>query len=289
MNTLVACDLDRTLIFSRTALGKSPRAGDAENVVCVEYYQGGELSYMTPAAMALLEKLAASAVVVPATTRTVAQFRRIGLPASPYHYAVTSNGGTILVDGEPDPPWRAHVVGEIERGGPSLEIVLAELRRRISDDWVRNLRSAEDLFCYLVVDIDRTPPDFRADWAAWCAPRGWSVSQQGRKIYTVPLSLCKSHAVNEIRRRLGHDTTPWRLLAAGDGALDAELLMAADAAIRPCHGELHMLGWQGGRTTVTRHAGLPAAEELLQWLIDAATTPGDPVATGRSAQPAAGL
>ena len=60
------------------------------------------------------------------------------------------------------------------------------------------------------------------------------------------------------------------LLAAGDGALDAQLLSCADASIRPSHGELHALGWQCERTAVTTSAGAHAAEEILRWLAERA-------------------
>ena len=274
MTALIACDLDRTLIYSKNAIGTT-----ATDLVCVEHYDGGELSYMTPHAISLLHTLATEAVVVPATTRTIAQYQRVRLPDA-YRYAVCSSGGNILVDGVPDESWRAAVDARIAAGGPPLDEIVAELHRRISDDWVRNFRIAEDLFCYVVVDLDCQPDDFVPDWGRWCAPRGWVVSQQGRKIYTVPETLCKSSAVAEIARRLPE--VP-RILAAGDGALDAELLKFAHAAIRPRHGELEALGWQSDHLTVTAAAGVLAAEELLQWFRDevASSTNDRAVGAGR--------
>ncbi|WP_454231211.1 HAD family hydrolase [Mycolicibacterium fortuitum] len=267
---LICSDLDRTLIYSRRFL--DPQSGPAE---CVETLDGEPISFMTAAAINALERLASQQVVVPATTRTVAQYQRIALPGGPYRFAVTSNGGTILVDGQPDPVWGASVTAAVAAGGIALEEILAALRARISDTWVRSVKTAEGLFCYLVVDEAAMPADFVSTWQAWCAPQGWKVSRQGRKIYTVPRSLCKSHAVDEVRRRLtatGELAADAAMLAAGDGALDAELLLAADTAIRPAHGELHAIGWQSDGLTITAARGAKAAEEILAWFHARSTT-----------------
>jgi hypothetical protein len=268
MSALIACDLDRTLIYSDRFFN-----GEPTGRTCVEFYNGSPLSFMTTAAAARLRALAAGGLVVPATTRTVAQYHRIELPGRPFRYAVTSNGGNILVDSVPDADWSVGMAARIKNGGAPLEDIVAVLRARISEDWVHNLRIAENLFCYLVVVEHNLPEGFLDDWAGWCASRGWVVSRQGRKIYTVPDALCKSHAVAEVRRRLVDegrlgDQAP--LLAAGDGALDAELLSYADAAIRPAHGELHVLDWLSARTTVTSSSGAHAAEEILRWLAERA-------------------
>lgn len=263
MTALIACDLDRTLIYSATAFGTEP----AERV-CVEHYQGAPLSFMTVDAVRSLGELAGRAIVVPSTTRTVEQYSRIDLPGAPFRYAVTSNGGNILVDGAADEQWRARTVEAIRIGGAPLNEVVAQLQSRISDGWVHKLRVAEDLFCYLVVDEALMPADFLADWSEWCAGRGWDVSRQGRKVYAVPTALCKSSAVAEVRGRLvqeGDLTADDPLIAAGDGALDAEMLGYADAAIRPRHGELEEIGWTSPHVEVTARAGPRAAEEIVAW------------------------
>lgn len=266
MTALIACDLDRTLIYSQRHFGGEDRA-------CVEIYNESPVSFMTTQAVTALRTLAAQVPVVPATTRTIVQYQRIELPGSPFRYAVTSNGGNILVDSVPDADWSAGVAARISDGGPPLTDIVAALRACISDDWVHNLRVAEDLFCYLVVDEDRMPDGFLDDWSGWCAARGWTVSRQGRKVYAVPETLRKSHAVAEVRRRLIEEgalpeTAP--VLAAGDGALDADLLSYADKSIRPAHGELHALDWHSPRTVVTASSGAGAAVEILTWLAEQA-------------------
>lgn len=270
MTALIASDLDRTLIYSRRFFDTPPPLRQ-----CVEIYEGEPISFMTDQAAESLRRLAAGHLVVPTTTRTVAQYRRITLPGAPFRYAITSNGGNILIDGEPDPLWTSTVAAQISECGPPLTEVMAELQTRIRDSWVRSVRVAEDLFCYLVVDEAALAEDFVTGWRQWCAGRGWAVSQQGRKIYMVPAPLCKSRAVAELHGRLTSsgelpDGAP--IVAAGDGALDAGLLELADAAIRPAHGELHALEWHRTHLQVTTRSGARAADEILAWFTDRAAT-----------------
>lgn len=271
---LIATDLDRTMIYSRGAMGEDRFA--AGGLLCVEYYEGAPLSYVSESAALGLRDLAASHPVVPTTTRTPEQFRRIDLPGGPWPYAITSNGGAILVDGQADASWRRGIDATVRSASASLDEVTAELRRRISTEWVSKFRIAEDLFCYLVVDVDVQPRDFMSEWSTWCIDHGWNASQQGRKIYSMPDPVCKSRAVAEVHRRLteaGLLASGSPVLAAGDGALDAEMLASADAAIRPRHGELESIGWQHPTLTITEHTGIAAGEEILDWFTRSASVP----------------
>ncbi|MFT4127630.1 MAG: HAD family hydrolase [Gordonia sp. (in: high G+C Gram-positive bacteria)] len=263
---LIATDLDRTLIFSRNAMGEQQfRELTPE---CVELYRGAPLSYLTARARDLLVDLAARASLVPVTTRTPDQFRRIALPGGPYRHAVVSSGGRILTDGTDDAAWRARVDARVAAGSAALTEILDGLRARIDESWVRSLRTADDLFCYLVVDLAAQPPGFLPEWTAWCAERDWTVSAQGRKIYALPRAVTKSAALGEIRRRLVDEGTlaaDAPVFAAGDGRLDIDLLELADAAIRPCHGELEEIGWTRPHLSVTTAPGALAGEQILDW------------------------
>nr|WP_296777100.1 HAD family hydrolase [Rhodococcus sp. (in: high G+C Gram-positive bacteria)] len=269
-SSLVSVDLDRTMIYSKAALGFEID----DSVVCVEIYENGPLSYMTRAAAGSLVDLTSSALVLPTTTRTIEQFRRITLPGAPWRYAISSNGGNILVDGEPDRAWRAGFA-DIE-----LEEVRTELHTRADGDWVLKRRTADDLFCYLVVEPAEVPDGFLAEWSQWCAGRGWNVSQQGRKIYTMPDVVSKSRAVAEVLSRAVRDgelPASASTFAAGDGALDADMLIAADRAIRPAHGELESLNFQHPGLTVTAASGARAGDEILSWLHERVRASREPI------------
>ncbi|GIE78720.1 hypothetical protein Aph02nite_46700 [Actinoplanes philippinensis] len=261
---LVACDLDRTLIYSAAALGLTGPDHEAPPLVVAEVHEGRPISYLTRRAAGLIEDLAGAAPLVPVTTRTLGQYRRIRLSDRPPRYAVAANGGHLLVDGRPDPGWHRRVAGRVRRECATLDTVSGHLARAADPAWLLRAHVADDLFWYAVIDRPRLPAGHLAELAAWCADRGWTVSVQGRKLYCVPGPITKWAAVAEIRRRL--DCGP--VFAAGDSRLDEELLSRADTGIRPAHGELHDSGWRPDRITVTTASGVLAGEEIAGLLLD---------------------
>ncbi|QGV80826.1 HAD family hydrolase [Streptomyces ficellus] len=260
LTTLVASDLDRTLIYSAAALGLTMPDAEAPRLLCVETYQHKPLSYMTETAAALLTELPRHAVFVPATTRTREQYQRIRLPGPPARYAICANGGHLLVDGVSDPDWRRTVAARLADECASLDEVRTHLLAAADPAWLLKERVAEDLFAYLVVERALMPDGWMKELAAWAAPRGWAVSLQGRKVYAVPQPLTKSAAVREVARRTGAD----QVLAAGDSLLDADLLLAADRGWRPGHGELAEAGWNAGHVEALEERGVAAGEEILR-------------------------
>jgi hypothetical protein len=262
--TLIATDLDQTMIYSPASLRLPGPDIDAPTLVSVEVLDGKPSAFMTLDAHRGFEALSGAHTLVPCTTRTVEQFLRIRLPLAPAgrpQYAVTSNGGTLLVDGRPDADWRQGLDQRLRETASPLAEVTAALKERATGDWVLKRRSADDLFTYLVVDLAAVPDGFLAEWGQWCADHGWLLSVQGRKVYSTPIGLRKSAAISEVAARVGTD----RMLAAGDGLLDAEMLELADAAIRPCHGELEGLDWHRPHVSITERAGVLGGEEIVRW------------------------
>jgi hypothetical protein len=255
--TLFACDLDRTLIYSPKARHLGP---DDLPAVCVEIHNGKQASFMTAAAGRALDELASAGVFVPVTTRTVEQYRRILLPGPSPRVAVTTNGGVLLVDGRPDPTWARRVAVELAASVPMQE-VWDHAGHVCRPEFTDKLRNASGMFCYAVVHPSRLPAGFLADESGWAAERGWRTSLQGRKLYWVPEQLTKSAAVTEVARRWNSD----RILAAGDSLLDVDLLLSADLAIHPRHGELHDQGWSAPTVTTTSASGILAGEQIVNW------------------------
>lgn len=268
MTVLVCSDLDRTLIYSTAAFALEGPDETMPRLLCVEFYQGAPLSYMTETSARTLEALATASTFVPTTTRTPEQYRRVHLLEKPPPYAICANGGHILVDGEDDPEWAASVRTRIADACAPL----ADVQRRLATnggDFVLKRRTASDLFAYTVVDRAALPSGWVEDLTGWCAERGWRTSLQGRKVYCLPAGLTKAAAAEEVARRAGASA----MLAAGDALLDAELLEAADLSIRPAHGELHETGWTAPATTVTAARGVAAGEEIAHWLLARAAAP----------------
>jgi hypothetical protein len=261
VTVLLAADLDRTLIYSKRAR----MLGEAETVqpdeqVCVEIHDGKQSSFMTAIAAKALVSLAESAHLVPATTRVNDQYRRVRLPGGTPKFAVTTNGGEILVDGEPDREWSAQVASRLRDEYP-LDEVWEQVSHVCRPEFTVKLRNASGLFCYAVVHPKHLPGGFVDDVAGWAAERGWRTSLQGRKLYWVPGTLTKSAAIAEVARRL--EAT--RIVAAGDSLLDVDLLLAADCGIHPRHGELYEQGWSAPSVECTRASGILAGEEITEW------------------------
>lgn len=266
VTALVASDLDRTLIYSAAALALDVPDAEAPRLLCVEVYEGRPLSYMTETAAALLAALAerADTRFVPVTTRTREQYARVRLPGPPPPFAICANGGHLLVDGESDPGWRAEVARRLAAGSAPLAEVRAHLERVADPAWTRRLRTAEDLFAYLVVEREALPESWLKELAGWAESRGWAVSRQGRKVYAVPVPLTKGAALAEVVHRTGPGLDPARVVAAGDSLLDADLLLAAGRGWRPGHGELADQGWSAPHVTALPERGVRAAESILR-------------------------
>ena len=265
---MAALDLDRTLIYSASAAGLPASLPPLRVVEC---YDGAPLSRMTCRSWTRLAELMQRAVVVPVTTRTVAQYGRVLLPAVP-RYALCANGGALLVDGVPDMSWTGWVQ-QVTGAAEPLAAVMDRLSAVVGEPWVKTVRTADDLFCYLVAHSRVAVPDqWLADFSATAAADGWAVSVQGRKVYAVPAGLSKASALSRLREVVADSAgAPVFLLAAGDSLLDAPMLIRADEAIRPAHGELHERGWTPPRLAVTVASGAMAGEEIVDWMLEQAT------------------
>lgn len=264
---VVFSDLDRTLVYSPSALLLEGSDESAPRLLCVEVHDGRPLSFVTETAAADLTTIARSRRLVPTTTRTVEQYRRIHLPGGPPAYAICANGGRILADGVEDADWSRAVLDAVATTSAPLPEMLDELvglcAPRGAEPFVDKVRQAADLFCYVVVKRSRVPNGWIGEVSGVAQERGWDVSVQGRKVYLVPRALDKAHAATEVAARLGASLT----YAAGDSLLDAALLEMADASIVPRQAELTDVGWSGPRAQLTRYPGVRAGEEIAAWLL----------------------
>ena len=265
-SVVVTSDLDRTLIYSPSALMLADTEHTVQRLMCVEVYKGKPLSFVTEKAAAMIEHLNEAGVLVPTTTRTVAQFQRIALPGPAPKFALCANGGRLLRDGVEDMDFTAAVTDRLASAGAPLEEMRAELTRAAHaagrQQFVEKVRDASGLFCYAVVDRKRLPVGWVEELTAFAADRAWGVSVQGRKVYLVPTALTKAAAAREVVEMMGAN----RMLAAGDSLLDADLLDAADAGIRPGHGELAESGWDRPHVVAAPARGVVAGEQIVDWM-----------------------
>ena len=267
---LFACDLDQTLIYSRNALQRLDAEGEASRVV--EHLDNEPLSYMTHAACAALRELQTHATFVPMTTRTTAQYRRIDFPLRRRpRYAIVTNGARILRDNQVDTRWASHISARLQRERVTLDDVERVFKESFggSESWVLKLRRAEQYFIYAIVNRATMPMAMVDAFRRWLVKRGWSLSLQGRKLYFVPESIQKDHALAYLREELGDP----QVAAAGDSALDLSALDVADHGFVPRHGEIiQRIGEEilGDHVTTTDAHGPAAAEEILAQVIELA-------------------
>lgn len=268
--TMTAFDLDRTLIYSMAALDEGTVTGP---LTVVEYLNGSPLSRMTKKSWHMLRLLMETAEVVPVTTRTQKQYERVSLPYTP-RYALCANGGVLLVDGERDPDWDTWIKSVVAMSAPVTDIQ-AILDAFADAPWVKSVKTAEGLFCYLVAHSRRQiPAKWLREFVKAANRLRWVVSVQGRKVYAVPEGMSKATSLVRLRNILDqHHPGEVRLYSAGDSLLDAPMMEASDEAIRPAHGELHTEGWTAAGVAVTNGTGAAAGEEIVGWMLDQAKNP----------------
>ncbi|SFL09418.1 Hydroxymethylpyrimidine pyrophosphatase [Paenibacillus sp. 1_12] len=260
---IFASDLDQTLIYSEASMGQlKPQ----EQTVPIELYEERHISFMTKRAIHLLAEVTARMDFIPVTTRTVVQYERIFVfkdTVKP-NYAITSNGGTILVNGQADEHWKQAVTAAVAHSSAPAADIKRYWDEIATPEWVLTEKYADDLFYSLVVLRDKIPQPGLDDFRARIAELGWNLSIQGRKIYLVPAALSKGAAMLHLKERLGASN----VIAAGDSLLDESLLLAADEAIAPRHGELFKHYPEHPHITFTQHSGIYASEELLEQVLE---------------------
>ncbi|ALP35931.1 hydrolase [Paenibacillus sp. IHB B 3084] len=261
---IYASDLDQTLIYSKRSLGvplESPGLLPAEQI------DGATSAFISEQALQLLKTLPEDVMFMPVTTRTIEQYRRITVfqtelaPA----YAVTSNGGNIIVGGEVDREWNRRIHKQVQRDGAHAEEARQVFGQVLHEDWVVNERFCDELFYAFVIERDRMPLEQVLEKARIMREMGWEVSIQGRKVYLVPAAVNKQAAVEHIRNL----TNGGAVVASGDSLLDRCLLDYADYAIAPRHGELYREQLRDKLEVnyrFTEVSGVYAADEIMAYV-----------------------
>lgn len=212
---LFACDLDNTLIHSYKRADK--------NDICVEIKEGKELSFMTPKGYLALQKIAEQVDFVPVTTRSTEQYKRINLLKGAYpKYALTTNGGILLVNNEVDLNWLdeskkmiENTYGEMEKGFETLQ-----KDPNISFE----IRIVDEMFVFTKTkDVFKTTETLKSH----LDESKVDILSHGEKIYIFPKAMNKGTAVKRLKKRLQREY----LISAGDSEFDVPMLKMADLCI----------------------------------------------------------
>lgn len=200
---LFACDLDNTLIHS------GYRDGD----VCIERIAGKENSFINEKALKKLEGMGDRFLIVPITTRSIRQYKRIDkLGAVGESIAIVANGAVKLTGCLEDGTWARSVASELERFNSEL----VRLERS-------GFRRVDDAFVYRCYSSNR---DALSDAEFWEKYTFLQVFVSGRKIYLFPEFLSKGNALKKLKDTLGVEL----VIAAGDSIIDVSMLEVADIA-----------------------------------------------------------
>ncbi|WP_139992945.1 HAD family hydrolase [Paenibacillus paridis] len=259
---IFASDLDQTLIYSARSKGETA----IEEMVPVELYEGRHISYMTKPAIEKLKELASFVRFVPVTTRIPEQFNRIFGIRELFEpeYIIVSNGGTILVHGQVDQEWQSFVRDAVKQHCAAHTEIASLFAKISSDHWVKSSDLCDELFYSIKVERDRLPLETLEELRVELAAHGWSYSLQGRKIYLVPEKVSKGAAIQYVKEKLGSSF----VYAAGDSLLDESLLLAADFALSPAHGELGRTYDTHPHIQFTEARGARASDELLGTILE---------------------
>ena len=116
---IVFSDLDRSIIYSKRFLK------DDTTKLEIEIYNGENISYISKETVELIKKIKKNCYFIPTTTRTIEQFKRISFSkyGLDFKYAVTSNGGNILVNGEVDKEYKLLIKEKLKLSSHIKDII----------------------------------------------------------------------------------------------------------------------------------------------------------------------
>lgn len=204
-------DLDGTLIFS----AKHKQDGD----IIVERKGGEEISCVTERQAELLPRLKN---IIPVTTRSVEQYRRIAFPEGfAPEYALCDNGCTLLINGEKDGAWLESSAAVFNECTDEIE----RLRGVLEHDPDRRfeVRLVDGFFLFTK---SASPALTLARLGAGEKCRCYAT---GEKVYVVPKALDKGEGVRRLAEMLKLERK--KICVAGDSLMDVSMLNLAGIAV----------------------------------------------------------
>ena len=208
-------DLDNTLIYSH-------RRTIAGNKIPVEWLNGKEQSYMTEYTYGFLRD-AEWLSLIPVTTRTEAQYRRIMLQELfNIHYALICNGGKLLIDGNEDSEWSKETLEGVQNEIPDLEKLGKELQSLCG----KQIHRPEIYYYYGVTD---EPEKVCSALRRRNLNPMITIDHDHRKVYLFPRKVNKGEAVKRFEKAAAVNTRT----GAGDSSMDIAMLNEMDYAMSP--------------------------------------------------------
>ncbi len=209
MNILFT-DLDNTLIYSKKV--------DIRNRISVEVYKGEDNSFMSVYSYELLKQLNEKLFIVPVTTRTYMQYKRINLSIVP-KYVLCANGGQLLKDGRLDDIWYGkslEIIKDSDDERKKAFLLLKQDKRRKFE-----CRNIDNLFIFTKCDdMESVVEDLKVRLDLDLV----DILYNKEKLYIMPKNLNKADMVRRFIEVYGKET----VFAAGDSDFDISMIKLAD-------------------------------------------------------------
>ncbi|RID81804.1 hypothetical protein D1953_19630 [Peribacillus asahii] len=265
---LFTSDLDRTLIYSERMMTEYPIESET---ACVEMMDERSITFMSYQSIKLLSTFHENHLFVPVTTRALHLYKRIYLFQNDIKppFAVTSNGGTILIDGVVDQDWHQELYARIVRTSLPKEDMLQAFAAIRHESWVLRESYVDDLFYVFQIVKEAVPYDELAAFEVELKKIGWRTFLHGRKLYILPQQVDKAFAVQRVKEYIDDYEVH---VAAGDSFMDYLMMKEADIGYSPLHGEIFETMPSAPKVTWLNGRGVAFTEELLMKLLESKTT-----------------
>lgn len=218
-------DLDRTLIYSNKFMRKE------KNEICIETLNGEEISYMSQRSIKYLREILKCKRFIPATTRSIEQFKRIKFKEQDIHFewSIVSNGGNILYKGEVVKEWN-QIINEKMKTCGSLEHVMESFKKKYNNvGGINKVRHVDNIFFYIVIDKEVFDKKHIKNFKEFLLKFKWNLYVNGRKIYFLPDVVTKEAAIEFLSNYLGEN----KFGVLGDSIMDLNMLKFAHKAYVP--------------------------------------------------------
>lgn len=187
-------------------------------------------SYISNRVLEALKELIKNPIlrIVPVTTRSIAEYKRINIPDIEFEYAITSNGGTILKNGEILETWRDRIKENTDTR--ELEHIAKKVDRIKGINY--KSRVVDESFIFSKTDdLDTTVDGLSKLGEIY---RDYSFETYKHKVYIIPKFITKSNALLYLEEILNERV----VFSSGDGYFDLPMLKQCDVPIVPSHSKI---------------------------------------------------
>ncbi len=250
-------DLDKTIIHSKNSIG------GINEVVAIEKYKGEDISFVSSEIILSLQRLSKKMTIIPVTTRTVEQYKRIEFESFNinFQWAITNNGACILHHGQPLIEWETIVKTKIEQS-ENFNIVFSEYSDYKNVKGILRTKAAEGLFFYSILDKEKFDVTGIKKFIDYIEAVGWKYYFSGRKLYFIPEGITKERAVVFIMEKMGEKN----FIASGDSWLDINMLNYSQRAYVPKHADI-INKITNKNLYISKGHGIKATEEILNSIL----------------------